>query len=94
MGIIDSIGNLVMKSRIEDLENAVNNPQETQEKVLSGLINTAKDTVYGREFKFREIRKYRQFREQVPLADYEICCGPLLPSGLQNLRVLQVQRVK
>lgn len=60
-----------MKSRIEDLETAVNSPQETQKKVLSGLLNTAKDTVYGREYKFRGIKNYREFREQVPLANYE-----------------------
>lgn len=71
MGIIDSIGNLVMKSRMEELQNSVNNPQETQKKVLKKLLTSAKDTVYGREHRFGEIKNYRQFSEQVPLADYE-----------------------
>ncbi|NJW51341.1 GH3 auxin-responsive promoter family protein [Salinimicrobium oceani] len=71
MGIIDSIGNLVMKSRIDDLEHAVNNPHETQKKVLRQLIDTTKDTYYGKKFHFNEIGNYRQFTEQVPLNNYE-----------------------
>lgn len=87
MGIIDSIGNLVMKSRIEDLKISVNNPKDTQEKVLGHLIGTAKDTAYGREHRFSDIKNYRQFREQLPLTTYE----DLLPyiekilKGQQNM---------
>ena len=71
MGIIDSIGNLVMKNRIEDLENSVNNPHETQQKVLQQLLESTKDTYYGRKFHFKDIQNYRQFLEQVPLNNYE-----------------------
>ncbi|NJY62919.1 GH3 auxin-responsive promoter family protein [Salinimicrobium sp. CDJ15-81-2] len=71
MGIIDSIGNLVMKSRIDDLENSVNNPHETQQKVLTELLTTTRNTYYGRNFHFRDISNYRQFKEQVPLNSYE-----------------------
>lgn len=71
MGIIDSIGNLVMKSRIEDLENTINNPHETQQRVLKQLLETTKDTYYGRKFHFKDIHNYRQFTEQVPLNNYE-----------------------
>lgn len=56
---------------MEELENSVNNPQRTQEKVLSNLLETAKNTVYGREYRFKDIKNYRQFQEQVPLANYE-----------------------
>lgn len=71
MGIIDSIGNLVMKSRMDDLENSVNNPHETQQKVLSELLSTTKHTYYGKNYHFRDISNYRQFKEQVPLNNYE-----------------------
>ncbi|MCC8358859.1 GH3 auxin-responsive promoter family protein [Salinimicrobium sediminilitoris] len=71
MGIIDSIGNLVMKSRIEDLENSINNPHETQQKVLHQLLGSTKDTFYGKKFHFKDIHNYRQFIEQVPLNSYE-----------------------
>lgn len=71
MGIIDSIGNLVMKSRIDDLETAINNPHETQSKVLRELLNTSRETYYGRNYHFKDIYNYRQFTEQVPVNSYE-----------------------
>lgn len=87
MGIIDSIGNLVMKSRIDDLRISINNPKDTQEKVLRNLVDTARSTRYGRDHRFNEISNYRRFKEQVPLNDYE----DLLPyinnilKGQQNM---------
>ena len=87
MGIIDSIGNLVMKSRIDDLENAINNPHETQTKVLRELLNTTRDTYYGRNFHFKDIHNYRQFTEQVPVNSYEDIYPyiDLLLKGEQNV---------
>ncbi|MFD2518445.1 GH3 auxin-responsive promoter family protein [Salinimicrobium flavum] len=71
MGIIDSIGNLVMKSRIEDLENTINNPHRTQEDVLRKLLDTAKDTRYGKKFGFGSLKNYEQFKREIPLNTYE-----------------------
>ncbi len=70
MGIIDSIGNLVMKNRIEDLEKCVNNPHDTQQRVLRQLLQTAENTFYGKEHNFSGIRNYEQFKRQVPVNDY------------------------
>lgn len=71
MGIIDSIGNLVMKSRIENLENSVNNPHDTQQEVLRQLLQTAKGTVYGKKYGFSSIKNYEQFKKAIPLNNYE-----------------------
>ena len=71
MGIIDSIGNLVMKNRIEDLEKCVNSPHDTQQKVLRQLLETARNTLYGRKHNFSGIKNYEQFKGQVPLNDYQ-----------------------
>lgn len=71
MGIIDSIGNMVMKSRIKDLENAVNNPHDVQQEVLKQLLASAKNTAFGKDHNFEEISNYEQFARRVPLADYE-----------------------
>ena len=71
MGIIDSIGNRVMKSRIEDLENSVNNPHKTQQEVLKQLVETARETSYGKKFGFGSIKTYEQFKRNVPLNDYQ-----------------------
>ena len=71
MGIINSIGGLVMKSRIEDLENTVNNPYETQQEVLTQLLETARDTSYGKKYGFGSIKNYEQFKRSIPLNDYQ-----------------------
>ena len=71
MGVIDSIGNLAMKSRMNNLENAINHPHDTQQQVLQNLLKAAKSTVFGKEHNFSEIRNYPQFAKNVPLSDYE-----------------------
>lgn len=71
MGIIDSIGNLAMKSRLKDLDHVVHHPHDTQEQVLHYLIKAAKSTVFGKEYNFSEIKSYEQFAQKVPLSEYE-----------------------
>ena len=71
MGIIDSIGNLAMKSRMKNLEHAVNHPHDTQQQVLQNLLKASKSTVFGKEYHFSEIKNYPQFSEKLPLFDYE-----------------------
>ncbi len=71
MGIIDSIGNRVMKQRLHRLHHNMNNPHDVQQEVLHQLIGKAKNTVYGKEHGFGSIKNHRQFKEQVPLVSYE-----------------------
>ncbi|WP_340064152.1 GH3 auxin-responsive promoter family protein [Ascidiimonas aurantiaca] len=46
-------------------------PQKTQEKVFKSLIKNASSTVFGKEHLFSEIHTYEDFRERVPVRDYE-----------------------
>lgn len=46
-------------------------PIETQEKILQYLLLKAKDTRFGKEHGFAEIKNYCQFKERVPIRDYE-----------------------
>ncbi|WP_424493803.1 GH3 auxin-responsive promoter family protein [Salinimicrobium sp. GXAS 041] len=71
MGLVDSIGNSFMKRRLDELDRSIFNPHETQHDVLRNLLHKAKNTVYGKEHHFSEIKNYRQFQEQVPVIDYE-----------------------
>lgn len=87
MKIINQIGKLVMKNRLRHLDFSVQNAEEVQQKVLQDLLIKARDTQYGKIYRFRDIQNYRAFREQVPLVSYE----DLLPyfsrmlSGENNL---------
>ena len=44
---------------------------QDQENILQQLIKTAKDTVFGKEHGFTNIKTYEDFKQQVPLRDYE-----------------------
>lgn len=46
-------------------------PLAAQEKIFSRLIGQGKDTVYGKDHGFAEIKSYEDFKRQVPVSDYE-----------------------
>lgn len=47
------------------------NPIETQQRVFESLIAQAKDTAFGKDHKFNQIKDFRDFAKQVPVRDYE-----------------------
>ena len=46
-------------------------PVETQDKVFQNLIKEAKNTVFGKDHKFDTIQSYEDFKNLVPVRDYE-----------------------
>lgn len=46
-------------------------PHKTQEKVFRKLISKAKNTAFGKDHKFDQIKTYRDFKERVKVNDYE-----------------------
>jgi len=48
-----------------------NSPIETQDKVFKALIHSAKNTVFGKDHNFSNIKNHDDFVKQVPLRDYE-----------------------
>ncbi|QWX83715.1 GH3 auxin-responsive promoter family protein [Cellulophaga sp. HaHaR_3_176] len=49
----------------------VNNPIQTQQKVFENLIEKAKNTEFGIDHKFSQIKSHKDFIENVPVRDYE-----------------------
>ncbi len=47
------------------------NPIKTQKKVFKNLISTAEDTVFGKDHEFKNIKSYDDFKQRVPIRDYE-----------------------
>ena len=47
------------------------NPVQTQEKVFRKLIESAKNTSFGKDHNFGKIESYQDFAKQVPIRDYE-----------------------
>jgi hypothetical protein len=48
-----------------------NKPIETQEKGFWNLINTGKQTLFGKDHQFEKIQSYDDFKKFVPIRDYE-----------------------
>ena len=48
-----------------------NNPVETQQKVFNSLLFDAKNTLFGKNHHFSDIKTFSDFAKQVPVRDYE-----------------------
>lgn len=56
---------------IRKSDQAVNDPIAIQQRLFRSLVETAKDTVFGRKYDFGSIKTYDDFRARVPLHSYE-----------------------
>jgi len=55
----------------EKTQKWAKNPIETQEKVFKNLILEAKETGFGKDHNFSQIKSFSDFAKQVPVRDYE-----------------------
>jgi hypothetical protein len=67
----NSIFAWMMKKRIHQIDLFRKYPLDVQEELLLSLISSSKDTEFGRKNFFSEVKNYAQFKEKVPLSDYE-----------------------
>ncbi len=49
----------------------IHQPHETQTKIFNKLISSAKNTQFGKDHDFDQIKTYEDFKKQVPVRDYE-----------------------
>ncbi|MDA9984632.1 GH3 auxin-responsive promoter family protein, partial [Flavobacteriaceae bacterium] len=49
----------------------IKNPIRAQEETLKELIKQAKNTQFGKDHGFEKITRYEQFKQQIPVRDYE-----------------------
>jgi hypothetical protein len=71
MPIINSIAAWIMKKRMHQIELFMKYPHEVQDEWMRRLLKSAKDTEFGKKYHFSSINNYNDFRERVPLQDYE-----------------------
>lgn len=69
--LFNSVVNWFIKQRMEQINNFIKYPVETQEGVLFSQLYFAEDTDYGRKFGFKNISNYSDFAAQVPIVTYE-----------------------
>lgn len=71
MIIINSIVSWFIKKRIHQIELFRKYPIEVQNEWFEKLISSAKDTEWGLQFNYQSIETIEQFKERVPVQDYE-----------------------
>lgn len=60
-----------MKQRVHQIELFIKYPHDVQMEWFKKLIVSAKDTEFGKEHDFKNIKNYEQFIRKVPVRDYE-----------------------
>mgnify|MGYP001052378854 FL=1 len=71
MKIFNSIFSWVIKKRIHDIEFFKQYPQEVQEEGLQKLIDTAKNTEWGKRYDYASISSLEEYKSRVPIQSYE-----------------------
>lgn len=67
----NSIFAWVIKKRLHQIELFRKYPEDVQHELFEKLIEQGTQTVYGKQYHFHQIRSYSDFKELVPLNNYE-----------------------
>ncbi|MFL5766207.1 MAG: GH3 auxin-responsive promoter family protein [Bacteroidia bacterium] len=71
MPILNSIASWWMKKRMHQIELFMKYPEDVQDEWLHKLVASAKDTEWGRKHGYEDVTSADQFRNNVPVQDYE-----------------------
>lgn len=71
MSILNSIASWLMKKRMHQIELFIKYPHDVQNEWLLDLVKDAQQTEFGSKYDFKSISNYEQFKNRVPLQDYE-----------------------
>lgn len=71
MSVFGSLVTWYLKKRIPFIEFMMENPAETQWQVFQKLINQARYTEWGNQYQYRSITTIKEFKERVPIGNYE-----------------------
>lgn len=67
----NSIFSWIIKKRIHQIELFKKFPYEVQNEVFTSLIQHSKKTEWGEKYQYNQIHSYQDFKDNVPLTDYE-----------------------
>lgn len=70
MALLSSVLSWLMKKRMQQIEHFMKYPHEVQQEWLKKLVSAGSQTAYGKEFGFGSILTQEDFRNNVPVNDY------------------------
>ena len=68
---VNTLFSFLIKKRLQQIELFRDDPWGAQLEVFTRLMNTARFTEWGKRYDYASIRSPEQFRERVPLQDYD-----------------------
>jgi hypothetical protein len=71
MTIFNSVFTWFMKKRIHQIELFQKFPNEVQEEWFEQLIASAENTEWGKQYQYRSIENVTQFKQRVPIQNYD-----------------------
>lgn len=71
MTLVNSIFTWIMKKRMHQIELFIKYPYDVQDEWFQTLISTAKNTEWGKKYGYESIINQDQFKERVPLQNYD-----------------------
>ncbi|WP_069659338.1 GH3 auxin-responsive promoter family protein [Arcticibacter eurypsychrophilus] len=71
MTLVNTIVTWFMKKRMDQIELFMNHPHDVQDEVFRTLISSARSTEWGKLYHYDSIFNQQQFKERVPLQNYE-----------------------
>ena len=69
--LFNTVVNWFIKQRIDQIQNFMNYPIDTQNGVLFSQLFHAENTEYGQKYGFSSISNYQDFKNKVPIVSYE-----------------------
>ncbi len=71
MAIFNSLVTWYLKKRIPNIEHFMQYPQQVQYDLFRHLVDTARDTGWGKKYGYGSIKSIDEFKERVPVGNYE-----------------------
>ena len=71
MAVLNSLMTWIFRSRLGQIDNFKHNPIAVQEAIFKELLEAGKNTDFGVEHGFSEIKSYADFASRVPIRNYD-----------------------
>ena len=71
MTLVNSFFTWIMKKRMHQIELFMKYPHEVQEEWLHNLVDTAKNTEWGKTYGYADIKSSDEFKNRVPIQTYD-----------------------
>jgi hypothetical protein len=71
MAIISGIISWALKKRVHQIELFIKYPTDVQLEIFTRLIESARDTQFGKKYDFKSISNVKEFQERIPISTYE-----------------------